>query len=437
MRVFVQRIATSTYYTKTLEWGRLLTITGGAQAIVQGLGLVSGILVIQRLPTQEYALYTLANTMLGTMLVLADGGISTGVMAQGGKVWQDREKFGAVLATGLDLRKKFAIGSLLIAAPVLLYLLHHHGASWLIALVLIVSLVPAFITTLSGVLLEVAPKLRQDIAPLQKIQLASNAGRLGLLAATLFVLPWSFVAILAAGVPQLWANKALRRVSDNYANWNQQPDPVIRAKILTFVKRILPGSIYYALSGQITIWLISIFGSTVAVAQIGALNRLAVLLSFFSILFSTLVAPRFARLPERANLLLSRYLQIQVGLLLLSAIIISIVWLFPANILWLLGHKYSNLTSELVLSITNSCLGLITGASFVISTSRGWAINPLISIPLTIGAIVCGILLFDVSSLRGIIMLNIFVSIIELFMYFIYNLLKIIKSVPTIYLGTE
>jgi hypothetical protein len=60
MRVFVQRIATSTYYTKTLEWGRLLTITGGAQAIVQGLGLVSGILVIQRLPTQEYALYTLA-----------------------------------------------------------------------------------------------------------------------------------------------------------------------------------------------------------------------------------------------------------------------------------------------------------------------------------------------------------------------------------------
>jgi hypothetical protein len=44
-----------------------------------------GILIIRLLPV-EYAFYTLANTMHRTMTVLADGGITTGVMSQVGKV---------------------------------------------------------------------------------------------------------------------------------------------------------------------------------------------------------------------------------------------------------------------------------------------------------------------------------------------------------------
>ena len=99
-------------YETILNWGKLISITGSAQIIVQILGFASGILIIRLLPVQEYALYTLANTMLGTMTVLADGGISTGVMSQGAKVWQNKVMLGKVLATGLDLRRKFAIFSL-------------------------------------------------------------------------------------------------------------------------------------------------------------------------------------------------------------------------------------------------------------------------------------------------------------------------------------
>jgi O-antigen/teichoic acid export membrane protein len=421
MKILVQRLVASPHYTRTLEWGKLLTIAGGIQALVQGIGLLSGILVIRLLPTKEYALYTLANTMLGTMLVLADGGISSGVMAQGGKVWQDREKLGVVLATGLDLRKKFAVGSLLLATPILVYLLHYHGASWLMSLLLTASLIPAFVTTLSGVLLEIVPKLQQDIIPLQRIQLENNVCRLTLLLTSLFLFPWSSIAILAAGIPQFWANIRLRKIVDKYADKHEQPNLVIRKELLTFVKRILPGSIYYALSGQITIWLMSIFGSTIAVAQIGALNRLAILLSFFSLLFSTIISPRFARLPEKSSLLLSRYLQIQIGFVLLSGFIIIITYLFPSNILWILGQKYANLTSALMLTVINSCLGLVIGASFIICTSRGWAINPLASIPITIGAIIIGIVIFDLNTLIGILKLNIFT------MYFSYSLFKIMN----------
>jgi len=417
---------------QAITWIKLISITGGAQLIVQFVGLISGIIVIRMLPTHEYGLYTLANTMLGTMLVLADGGISSGVMSQGGKVWQDREKLGVVLATGMDLRMKFAIGSLLIAIPFLLYLLIHHDASWLMSFLIIVSLIPSFFTSLSGALLQVAPKLNQDIGPLQKNNIVSNTLRLVLIMITLFAFPWAFIAIFVAGIAQLWANSNLKKISFGYANWKQTPDVAIRKEILYFVKRILPGSIYYCLSGQITIWLISFFGNTAAVAQVGALGRLGMMLGIFTAILSTLVIPRFSRLADEKIKLFKTFFLIQLGLVTLGIFIIGIVYLFPAQILWILGKDYSNLKTELILSIAGSCLGLVAGSAFGLSTSRGWAINPLISIPLTLLAIITGISIIDISTLIGVLKFNLFVYVVEIIMYYLYCAIKISKVKPAL-----
>ncbi|MCC8408169.1 polysaccharide biosynthesis protein [Mucilaginibacter sp. UR6-1] len=418
-------------YAKLLELGKLVTITGAAQLIIQLIGFVSAVIVIRLLPTQEYALYTLVNTMLGTMILLADGGISTGVMSQGGKVWQDKNKLGLVIATGLDLRRKFAVGSLLVAVPVLLYLLVHHGASWLMAGLLTVALIPAFFSSLSSTLLEVAPKLTQDIAPLQKIQVHTNILRLILTSLTIFTFPWAYIAIFASGLPPVWANWQLRKTSSRYADTKQNPDPAISKEILTFVKRILPGAIYYCASGQITIWLISIFGSTTAVAQVGALGRLVMVLSIFNVLFSTLIAPRFARLPNNKRVLLGHYLRITAAMLLILSLLLAVVWLFPTQILWALGPAYANLHTELFLNIAGSCLGLIAGSSFSLYTHRGWAIKPVILIPLSIAAVAISAYFLDISTLRGILMLNICVAGFEAVMHIVFSLLMINKVTTT------
>jgi O-antigen/teichoic acid export membrane protein len=427
MKSIVQNIYSSPNYEKILKWGKLISITGFAQLFVQGIGLISGILVIRLLPTQEYALYTLANTMLGTMTVLADGGISTSVMSQGGKVWENREKLGVAMVTGMNLRRKFAIGSLLISTPILFYLLQHHGASLMMSGLLVLSLVPAFLAALSNSILQVAPKLHQDIAPLQKNHLEANIGRLIMLFIGIFIFPFAYVAIIAAGLPQLWTNMRLKAISQKYADWTQKPDKGLEKETLNFVKRILPGSIYYCLSGQITIWLISIFGSTTSVAQVGALGRLAMMLTVFNVIINTVVVPRFARLNHDRKSLLDFYLRVQGSLILVSLAIVGVVWLFPSEVLWVLGKDYSNLQHELVLSTLGSCLGLIVGASFSLSTSRSWAINPFISVTLNILIIILGIIVIDISSLTGILMLNISVSVAELILYVTYCLFKIYK----------
>jgi len=427
MRALIRRTYLNINFTKLLEWGKLVTLVGSAQVIVQGLGFISGILILRRLPTNEYALYTLANTILGAMTVLADGGIAIGVMSQGGKVWQEKKLLGAVISTGLVLRRKFAIGSLIVAMPILIVLLRRHDATWLMTGLIILSIIPAFTMALSGELLEIAPKLNQDIPPLQKISVAFNVQRLALLTLTLFIFPWAFVAVLAAGIPQFWVNLRLRKVTARYADREQKPDPVVQKVILSQVKRLLPGSIYFCLSGQITIWLISIFGTTKAVAQVGALGRLSMMLTVVSILFGTLVYPRFARLPKISKVVLGKYVQILIGLFALCGAIVGLVALFPSQVLWILGKSYSDLQSEIVLSVTGSCLALIAGIVYSLYANRGWAMNPIFIIPFNIGVIVLGALILDISTLRGIFTFNIFVSTIEIIVTVGYTLIKIFR----------
>src|SRR2546423_11234316 len=112
------------------------------QAIVQILGFFSGILIIRTLSQQEYAYFTIANTMQGTLNLLADIGISVGVLSIGGRVWQDKNRFGQLINTALGLRRRLAAISVLVVTPILYFLLVKNGAAFvytlgLVALVLL------------------------------------------------------------------------------------------------------------------------------------------------------------------------------------------------------------------------------------------------------------------------------------------------------------
>ncbi|MFB3388558.1 polysaccharide biosynthesis protein [Flavobacterium sp. LAR06] len=415
-------------YDTVISWGKLLSITGSAQIIIQILGFGSGILIIRLLTVQEYAFYTLANTMLGMMAVLADGGIVPGVMAQGGKVWENKQKMGTVLATGLDLRRKFAIASLLISVPILFYLLLHNGASWIMALLIATALIPAFYATLSDSLLEIIPKLNQTIVPLQRNQIEVGVARLFLSGLTMFIFPWAFVAILTAGIPRIWGNVGLRKIVYTMADQDKKPDKEVRSEILSLVKRILPTSIYYCFSGQITIWLVSIFGNTHSLAQLGALSKVSVMLSIFNVIIATLIIPHFAKLISDKYLLLNRFLQIMGLLLVLVNAIALIVYLFPTPILWVLGDAYKGLQFELLLSIISSCIGLLGGVVFNLYTSRGWAMSPIVSILINLFSIVFFASVLDLRSLKGVLFFNIalgVVSLLQTILFCLYNIFLI------------
>ncbi|MGC6431127.1 MAG: polysaccharide biosynthesis protein [Jejuia sp.] len=407
--------------------GKLIGVTGVSQILVQAIGFISGILVIRLLPVEEYALYTLANTMLGTMTVLADGGISSGLMAEGGKVWQDKEKLGVALATGLDLRKKFAVFSLIVLVPVLFYLLIRNNASWLMASLIVVSIIPAFFSALSDSLLQIVPKLHQKIVPLQKNQLEVGLLRLVLLGITIFIFPFTYIVLLVNGVTRIYGNIKLQKIAKPLVGEKMTPDLVVRKNMIGVVKKIMPGAIYYSISGQISVWLLSIFGSTTSVAEIGALARFSLLLTVFASVFATIAIPRFSRLQKNNMQTLKIYMQLQAGVVALCLFLCLMVFAFSHYLLLILGDNYFQLENELLLVFIAGSLSLISGLSFSLGSSKGYPTNPYILIITNICFLIMGYLLFDISTLIGVLYFNIFVAVAPVLIhssYFYYKMLK-------------
>lgn len=426
-RIYNDKIRGHRHYDRALHWTKLISVTGSSQLIIQALGMVTGFIVIQLLPVREFAYYTIATTILGTMTLLADGGISSGVMAFGGQAWSDRYRLGAVLATGLDLRRKFAFWSLLVTIPILYYLLNKQGAHWWEIAFIIAAIIPSFFAALSDSLLEIVPKLHQDITSLQKNQIVVGVLRFILIAGGVFFFPFTAVAMIANGIPRIYGNIKLKVIADKFADSESKPDPTIGKDIMSIVYRMMPEAIYYSLSGQIAIWFLSFLGNVNSIAQIGALGKISAVATLFTIVFSTLIMPRFARLGNERKLLIGRYIQVMMICLACLTIMILLVWLFSGQILMVLGNAYRGLDVQLTYLFIGTAIGLLAGFNYSMFTSRGWIMNPVYSISINLLSLGVCAYFIDISTLDGAIIYGVANSLIQLVVntgFFIYSVVN-------------
>ncbi|HEX4638116.1 MAG TPA: hypothetical protein VH170_01370, partial [Chthoniobacterales bacterium] len=128
------------------------------QTAVQIIAFASGILLVRWLPQREYAFFTIANAMQATLMLLADIGISTGMLSIGGRVWQDRHRFGELINTALALRRKLALAAIIIVAPILYSMLAKNGASPVYTLLLVALVLAGFALQISIDIFSVVPR---------------------------------------------------------------------------------------------------------------------------------------------------------------------------------------------------------------------------------------------------------------------------------------
>lgn len=369
--------------------------------------------------------------MAGTMAVLGDSGIGVGVTSLGGKVWADKNKLGLIIATGLALRKKFSIVILLIFLPILFALLLQHGASISAAFLISLAILPMFITELSGKILAIVPLLRQDIYPLQVINIYTAIFRFFCVCAFIFVLPYATIAILTAGLVQVWQNHKLRKLASAQADLDQKEDAVVRHELVQVTKKVLPGALYYCFSGQLTLWIISALGTTSSLAQFGALSRLTMVFTLMGTLFGTLITPRFARLPNRRKTIVLFFFHSQISMFFIVGFITAITAIFRCQLLFLLGDIYKDLTEALILVVIGGGLNLIASCIWSVNSARAflppWYFNPSMGIT---GTIVFASI-FDLNTLTGVLFLNIAMAITIILctnFVFLYYILKPIKT---------
>jgi O-antigen/teichoic acid export membrane protein len=265
------------------------------------------------------------------------------------------------------------------------------------------SLIPAFYASLSDTLLQIVPKLHQNISALQRNQLEVSIGRLVLLFASMFVFPFAFVAIIANGVPRIYGNLKLYQIAAAHCNPKAKADREVRSRILKIVLRMLPGSIYYAISGQIVIWLASIFGNTTTLAQLGALGRISIIFLLLTTLVNTLLVPNFSKAKVNKIGLITLFSKNLILLILSCIAIILLVLLFDNYFLWLLGKNYYGLNMELFLITISYALGYLSTVSNYYLSSRGIIPSPFLLVAVSIIAQIVSILIFNLDSLVGIV----------------------------------
>ena len=397
------------------------------QIIIQLINLTTGFFVVRMLNYKEYACYTIANTFIGMMTVISDGGITSNVMAQGGKVWKDKIALGNIFSTAYDLRKRMALLSLMISLPVLFVLLQKQNISLYYSLLVIICLIPIFFSSLSDNLLQVPLKLHKQIFVIQKNALLVSAVRLLLLVLILFVFPLASIILLITGLTRIYGNTQFRNFTKDLITLNHVIDPDVRKILLKQMYRLLPGTIYYCFSGQIAIWLMSFLGNNTSVASLGAIGRFSLMFSVFTILFGSVITPQFSKINDDQYLLRKQFLSVQLWMLLGGTFIFFIFYLFSDYFLLLLGPSYQQLNKELCWSIAASLLGISAGFSFSLFTARGWSMFPIIPILVNIVSLIAGISFFQIQTLTGVLMMNAFVNLIQYAMNTLFCFYKIQK----------
>ncbi|MGC2161913.1 MAG: hypothetical protein WA634_08400 [Silvibacterium sp.] len=383
------------------------------QIVIQLLTMVVSLLLVRSMPKSQYAYYTIAMALLSTVLQLSDSGMTAGLQAVGGPDHADDYRMGQLVRTGIGLRRTMYYLAAAIVLPILPYMLWKAGAGVSIVLEALVLVVVATQLQLMVGIYGAVPRLRGDVGVLQWMGFAGAALRLLLILPAYFLymsLGVALVAQVLGGIGQVWI---LSQWSKKHLNMTAVPDTAIRASVWKIVRAQIPYEIYGVFQGQISVWLITLFGSTGQIADLGALTRLGVVFVIIPRVIDTVLTPRLSRCVHLERLR-SIYWQIFLAYILFTGACLAAVLARPDLVLRLLGRQYANLHSELVLAMILAATWVLQGGAMAMNMSRGWVVPAYYGITLTILTQVVAFSMVNLSTVHGVLLAGLAVASVNL-----------------------
>jgi len=411
----LRRIVRHPDFLLVRRWASVLVEFSLVQMAVQLVGAATGIAVVRLLSPRDYGLYTISNSMLAALVILSDGGIGSAGVGIGGRVWQDRIRLGSVLRT---VRQAVRLLRNLVSAPVAIaciWVLARNSAtpSEIAALAVLVLVGGAF--ALYTTIDLVVARLMGDTRFIQ----ATAIGAAGLrFAATMALAVFglmaetAMLAIVLGSSVQFWATRWWVR---GKVPSDAPIDSNVRAELKSVVVRQFPNSLFYVLQAQLSIWLLSLFGSVASVADLGAVTRVSILFSVVLVTMQNVIVPRYARCQEPRRLS-KLYLQICGAFAVLVLLLAALVALMPEPVLWVLGPQYMHLSTELQLAVLGAAIASISALAWNLNTNKAWFPPSWIWIPVDLASQLGLALAIGVSTARQVLTVAIFASLVQLMM---------------------
>lgn len=381
--------------------------------------LLYGLCCVRLLYKPDYAKFALLFGFMGSLTVLLDIGISGTLAPLVGEQIGNLQLIANYVASirRIALRMYFLVAPIATVLFTLLVKKQHWGAA-VVAQMVGALLVTAWFARVSSSYGSVLI-LRRDRNRYYRIQIAGSLGSLALL-----LVFWAchqinvYVCVLLNVAQTVFMAWSYYRRARELLGVKGEANPQMQKAIVRLAMPNFPGSIFYAVQGQITLMLITVFGHNVAnVANVGALGRLGQILVVFAQMNPILVEPFFARLP--APRLLRVYLTGALLVTLFAGAFTASAFLFPQIFLWVLGARYSSLHFEVGLQVLCSSIAFVGGYLWVVHSARRfvywWNTAANICLILLVQAIF--IWKVDLSSVSHVLILNVVSATTTLLVY--------------------
>ena len=341
------------------------------QGGMQALQAFNGLLLVWLLPIPDFAVYAVFTAAMGFSSQMIGFGLGPTLSACVGARFENPTIVGRYLRAAFRLR----LWTLAIISPVGIGLLIYSGlkteSSTTSLTLLSICLLAANYLRAQTDLFQTPLKMHRKLDRLYRWTIAAELLRLALFALAYFggvldVMTAALITVAGLALNTYGAYKEGRVLFCYPAD----PCAAERRHLLHLTLPTLPNVIFGAFQGQIVIFMAALFGTTTQMAAVGALGRLARILTFLTAANNMILGPEVAK---QAPDVFWKRVPIILGIAFGLAGAISVSgFLFPETLVYVLGGKYQELSAVVWLVTLNAGLGYLTNVVGTLRSFRRW-----------------------------------------------------------------
>lgn len=387
------------------------------QLSYQVLGLAISFLLVRNLSKGEYGIYTVLMSIQGMISVLSSSGITVGFQKIAANIWNDNKALSSLVKTARSIRLKVFFIALLITNIYGFIIFYSQGIPIVESIFNLLGISLAVFPDIQKAFTRIVLLLKKKIAEVQITMFLGQIIRFVIIVAFIYLAKDYFniklvlgASILGAWLSNIYINNKSRDFSDDTAETNKD----YQGTLIEYMKLNWHNSMFYTFKGQISIFLMGVYGSGENLASLGALTRYSMVFTMVTSLTANIVVPAFARQSNKEKLKQFYYASLAGIVVFLICTVIGVYFL-DDFLLMFLGDQYEHYNYELMLVFISGVVGVATSLLQGLNYSKGWMkYNTFFSIPLDVVSLVLGVYMFNITSLSGVLYLSIFTSSIGL-----------------------
>lgn len=381
-----------------------------SQGFIRLIDFFTAILILRFLSIPEYALYIIASNLLGVGSICSDLSLSQALLSVGAKYHDDHKSLSSLFVTAMKYRRILYFASIMVLVILAFIMTRGHNWSVLnILLSVLFVLISAWFQQKVSMLTSVL-YIYHDSKGIFQFRMSSSLVRILLTVFLCKLFPYAYIALFINLVGIVLHNFVVSSICKKYINYAADSSIAIGQKLKDFVAPLIPSNFYYLLQGQIAIFLLTIFGQTTSIAQVGALGRLGQVIGLLEELNPAYVLPYFAKLKDKKDLIKKAIFILFVQLTFALIILLTTI-IFPNFYLFVLGKNYYDLSGLLPFAILGPLVCFVGNTCYSLLLSQSFTKLQYLRIPIGISITAVFILLYGVKSTFSALILNLLLEV--------------------------